>query len=117
MKHALALLLLMGAMFGLLGEQTAAAAASAPVAAAAPAMSADCMEMMGEHPAKPDKQPCQGLTLDCIFAMGCAVPLMRDPVAPLARATIVVPQLFWPSTAELSGTDRTPETHPPTHLG
>lgn len=116
MKHALSLLLLIGAMFGLLGEQTAAAA-SAPVVAAAPAMSADCMEMMGEHPAKPDKQPCEGLTLDCIFAMGCAVPLMRDLAAPVAQAQVVVPQRFWITTTVLSGTDLIPEQHPPTVLG
>lgn len=117
MKRLFALLLLMEAMFGLLGQQTAAAAA-VPATASVPtaAMSADCMEMMAEHPPKPAKKPCEGLTLDCIFATGCAVPLMRDLATPLAPAAAAAPELFWPSTAELSGTDRAPETHPPTDL-
>lgn len=116
MKRVLALLLLMGAVFGLLGQQTAAAAAVIPASAPTAGMSADCMEMMAEHPAKPEKKPCEGLTLDCIFATGCAVPLMRDLGTLLAPAAAAAPELFWPSTAELSGTDRAPETHPPTYL-
>jgi len=115
----LALMLVMGAMFGLLGQQTAAAAATMPVMASAPiaAMSADCMEMMGAHKPAPAKKPCEGLTLDCIFAMGCAVPLMREPTAPLTQASVLTPQLFWTTTTVLAGTDLAPEPHPPSILG
>ena len=115
----LALMLLMGAMFGLLGQQTAAAAATVPMAATthASTMSADCMEMMGAHKPKPAKKPREGLTLDCIFAMGCAVPLMREPLAPIAQVPALTPQLFWATTTVLAGTDLAPEPHPPSILG
>ncbi|MDF2381786.1 hypothetical protein JMG10_09945 [Nostoc ellipsosporum NOK] len=118
MKHLLALMLVFGAMFGLLGQQTAAAAAPVPIAAApASTMSADCMEMMGGHQPQPAKKPCNGLTLDCIFAMGCAVPLMREPLAPVAQTVVPAPQLFWTTTTVLAGTDLAPEPHPPSLLG
>lgn len=114
----LALLLLMGAMFGLLGEQTAAAATTMPVTAASAAtMGADCMEMMGEPQPQPARKPCNGLTLDCIFAMGCAVPLMREPLAPVGEAPALRPQPFWITTTILAGTDLAPEPHPPSLLG
>jgi hypothetical protein len=118
-KRALPLLLLLGALFGLLGQQTAAAAASIPVVAAAPAaaMSTDCMEMMGQHPAKPEKKPCTGLTLDCIAAMGCALPLMRDPAQPVGRVPTASTQGFWPISTVLVGHDLAPEPHPPSILG
>jgi hypothetical protein len=116
-KRVLALLLLFGAMFGLLGQQTAAAAA-VPVMASVPAtMTADCMEMMGAHRSEPAKKPCNGLTLDCIFAMGCAVPLMREPVAPAVQVQVPAPRLFWTTTTVLSGTDLPPEQRPPSILG
>lgn len=117
-KRMFALLLLIGAMFGLLGQQTAAAASAVPVTTSSMSstMSADCMEMMGAHKPDPAKKPCNGLTLDCIFATGCAVPLMRDPVDATARAPILAPPLFWTRTAVLIGSDRAPEIHPPTIL-
>lgn len=119
MKHLLALMLVIGAMFGLLGQQTAAAASSVPVTVSAPvaAMSADCMEMMGVHQPQPAKKPCNGLTLDCIFATGCVVPLMREPATPASQMAIVVPQLYWTTTRVLAGTDLVPEPHPPSILG
>lgn len=119
MKRALPLLLLLGALFGLLGEQTVATAAPVPVAAAAPAaaMSADCMEMMGQHPAKQEKKPCNGLTLDCIFAMGCALPLLKDPAKLVGSTPIVSKQDYWSISSALLGHDLTPEPEPPIILG
>ncbi|OJU23153.1 MULTISPECIES: hypothetical protein [unclassified Sphingomonas] len=119
MTRMLALLLLFGAVIGLLGEQTAASAAVVPMAMTAPAqtMDADCMALMGAHPATPDKKPCQGLTLDCIAATACAVPLMPAPDAPFAPATVTASQLFGVAARELAGTDRPPETPPPSPLG
>lgn len=119
MKRTLPLLLLLGALFGLLGQQTAAAASPvrATVAAAAAAMGADCMEMMVQHPAQPEKEPCTGLTLDCIAAMGCALPLARDPAQPVGRAPAAGAPGFWPTSTVLVGHDLAPEPHPPSILG
>src|SRR3546814_14582312 len=46
---------------------------------AAGAMSGDCMEMMQQGRQEPGKMPCKGLTLDCIAAMGCTIPLFAVP--------------------------------------
>lgn len=118
-KRMFTLMFLVGAMFGLLGQQTAAAAATVPMAAIthASTMSAECMEMIGAHKPEPAKKPCDGLTLDCIFAMGCAVPLMREPLAPVAQMAAPTPQRFWTTTTVLAGTDLAPEPHPPSIHG
>jgi hypothetical protein len=118
-KRALPFLLLLGALFGLLGQQTAAAASAIPMPTATPAaaMSDDCMEIMGQHPAKPEKKLCGGITLDCISATGCAMPLTRDLAEPLSPAPIASVQVFWPTSTVLVGLDLVPEPHPPTILG
>jgi len=112
-------MLLVGALFGLLGEQTAAAASAVPVVVSVQVttMSADCMEMMGADKSAPAKKPCTGLTLDCIFAMACAVPLMPEPAVPFAQALSPTSPLFWTKTAVLAGTDLVPEPHPPSTFG
>jgi hypothetical protein len=35
----------------------------------------DCMKMMAQAEHEKREAPCKGLTLDCIAAMGCTVPL------------------------------------------
>lgn len=114
MKCALQLLLLFGAVFGLFGQQAAYAASerATMAPAAVSQMSADCMEMMQ----KQQPQPCKGLTLDCIAAMGCAVPIVLKEPAPMAAPQIVSALAFWPSTSVLVGNDLPPEQHPPTIL-
>lgn len=80
-------------------------------------MDAECMEMMQKDP-PPAEKPCKGLTLDCIAAMGCVIPIvLRDPVAPAAAPEIFPTPAYWPALAVLVGNDITPETHPPTILG
>lgn len=120
MKRALQLLLLMGALFGLFGQQAASAAGAHVTAAPAAVsqMSADCMEMMEQEQPAPAQKPCKGLTLDCIAAMGCVVPIvLREPAAPVAAPHLVSALAFWPSTAVLIGNNHPPEQHPPTILG
>ena len=80
-KCALHLFLLLGALIGLLGQEAAFAsgppAVSAPVAMssmAASSMSEDCMKMMAQQQ-QPAQKPCKGMTLACIAAMGCVVPM------------------------------------------
>ena len=118
MKRALQLLLLFGAVFGLFGQQAAyAASARATMAPAAVSqMSADCMEMMQKQQPQPAQKPCKGLTLDCIAAMGCAVPIVLKEPASMAAPQIVSVLAFWPSTSVLVGNDLPPEQHPPTIL-
>lgn len=122
MKRALHLLLLLGALIGLLGVE--AAYAVGPQAMVAPSaasqmdqMDADCMEMMREQP-EPAPMPCKGMTLDCIAAMGCIVPvLVRGEHAALATPRTTSVEAFWPATTVLVGSDLPPEQHPPTRLG
>lgn len=123
MKRWFSLLLLLGALLGLMGQE--AAFASVPSmqmpdqANQSMAMSADCAQMMGlakqkQQPAK----PCQGMTLDCIAKMGCALPLaLLPPLAPGVSQEFRVaipPQM---PVAPLVGRDIGPEPEPPTHLG
>jgi hypothetical protein len=119
-KRALQLLLLLGAMLGLFGQQAAYAvsahAVMAPVTVSQ--MSSDCMEMMQKEQPQPAQKPCKGLTLDCIAAMGCIVPIvLKEPVMPATAAQLVSAPAFWASTLVLMGTDLPPEQHPPTLLG
>jgi hypothetical protein len=124
MKRWLSLALLLAAMLGLVGQETAFARAM-PVGEpeqtmAAPEMSADCAGMMGL--AKPqsqhDKLPCEGMTPDCIAKMGCAVPVALVPPAmiapPIQLHSTIPPQS---PVVRLVGRNTGPEPDPPTNLG
>lgn len=123
-KRWLPLLMLLGALLGLLGQE-AAFAHMMPVEKAgqgvvtAQQMSPECAEMMGLATQQPESgKPCEGMTPDCIAKMGCAVPLALPP--PLMAA---MPMEFRASTpsptsvARLVGRDTGPEPHPPARLG
>jgi hypothetical protein len=128
MKRWFSLLLLMGALLGLMGQE-AAFARVMPVATAKPTvattqisagqMSAECAEMMGltKQKPQPDK-PCQGMTPDCVAKMGCAVAVALIP--PLLSATLTEYRLSTPRqmpVAALVGRETSPEPHPPARLG
>lgn len=120
MKRLLASLLLVGALLGLFGAELAYARGVPPVLSApkAMAMDADCMAKMAKPQPAPEKKPCKGMTLECIAAMGCVVPLM---VADLTEA-VAAPFLydapdFWPQTNVLAGRNLAPDPEPPTILG
>ena len=123
-KCALHLFLLLGALIGLLGQEAAFAsgppAVSAPVAMssmAASSMSEDCMKMMAQQQ-QPAQKPCKGMTLACIAAMGCVVPMaVRTDSPALAAREAHAILAFWPTTTVLRGSDLTPEPEPPTLLG
>lgn len=130
MNRLLSMMLLIGAMLGLFAQEAAFASAlpmQMSVQASAPAgMSEDCAEMMGltaqsvvsqsETGLQPE-MPCQGLTLDCIAKMGCALPLALVPPAMSAVQT-----LYRPNTpalipvVRLVGRNLGPEPEPPTLL-
>lgn len=111
---------LVGAFTGLLAQQAAYAAGSHMVKSpmAASQMSEDCMETMREQRPEPAKQPCKGLTLDCIAAMGCVVPvILGDPAALAVAPHAHGPPPFRFAVAVLAGKNLPPEQHPPTILG
>jgi hypothetical protein len=79
-------------------------------------MSEDCMKMMAEQ--QPQQKPCKGMTLACIAAMGCVVPMVvRNDSPALVRREAGPTLAFWPTTTVLRGSDLTPEPEPPTLLG
>ncbi|ABF54252.1 hypothetical protein Sala_2546 [Sphingopyxis alaskensis RB2256] len=120
MNRVLQLLLLLGAVLGLFSQQAAFAAGTHMTAAPAAVsqMSADCMEMMEKQQPEPAQKPCKGLTLDCIAAMGCVVPIvLKEPAAPVSAPELVSALAFWPATTVLIGNNHPPEQHPPTILG
>ena len=120
-KLRFSLLLLLGALLGLLAQEAAFASAPAmpmsKTAVASTAMSEECAEMMGVDTSQPD-QPCKGMTLDCIAKMGCAMPLaVVTPAAPLAvsdyRRELADPL----AVQRLVGRSFGPEPEPPLFLG
>lgn len=106
-------------MIGLFGAQ--AAYARGPVAvkvATAMAMDANCMAMMVKQKPAPENKPCKGLTLDCIAAMGCVVPLATaDLAVGIATPRIYDALAFWPTHVVLVGKSLAPDPEPPTILG
>lgn len=128
MKHWFSLLLLMGALLGLIGQETAfaramptaqAEQAAALVQTDADKMSADCAELMGLSKQQPQADsPCQDMTPDCIAKMGCAVPVALIP--PLLSDTQTSSRPLAPRqspVARLIGRETGPEPHPPADLG
>jgi hypothetical protein len=129
-KRALHLFLLLGALIGLFGQGIAYASlpssAPAPMKMSAPTtmsgmadsgMSEDCMKMMAGQK-QPGQTPCKGMTLACIAAMGCVVPMaVRNDAPAIAAREAGLAMAFWPTTTVLRGSDLTPEPEPPTLLG
>lgn len=119
MKRFFTSLLLLGAIIGLFGAQ--AAYARGPVAvkvATAMAMDANCMAMMAKQKPAPENKPCKGLTLDCIAAMGCVVPLAAADLASGVATPRSYDRLgFWPTHDVLTGKSFAPDPEPPTILG
>jgi hypothetical protein len=118
-KRFLASLLLLGALTGLFGAELAyARSVTATTPATTMAMDVDCMAMMAEQQPAPKEKPCKGLTLDCIAAMGCVVPLMAaDLTGSLAVSHIHGKLNFWSATTVLAGKSFAPDPDPPMNLG
>jgi hypothetical protein len=122
-KRWFSLLMLFGALVGLMGQEAAFArvmpAPKTEQVVAAAQMSPECAEMMGLAKQKPQSgKPCEGMTPDCIAKMGCAVsvallPPLAPDTAPKFRAAVpgIVP------VSPLVGRNIGPEPEPPTRLG
>jgi hypothetical protein len=123
-KRALRLFLLLGALIGLFGQGIAYASFAPPVSAsktmvemADSGMSEDCMKMMAQQQ-QPTQKPCKGMTLACIAAMGCVVPMaVRNDEPALVTREASATLAFWPTVTVLRGTELAPEPEPPTLLG
>lgn len=122
-RRWLSLALLVGALFGLIGQGAAFAHVMPTVkierAGASAPMSPDCAKMMGlAKPAPQPAKPCKGMTPDCVAKMGCAMSVAlllsqtSDPVREFRRA----PQRHI-LQSPLVGRDTGPEPEPPTRLG
>lgn len=119
MKRSFSFLLLLGALLGLLAQEAAFAAAMPmpDTSIAASAMSDECAEMMGIETSQ-DKGPCQGLTLDCIVKMGCALPAAVVSSAMPVAAEVHLRGLLDPLPVQrLAGRTFGPEPDPPLVLG
>lgn len=128
MKRLFPLLLLLGALLGLIGQESAFAHAM-PVSlsqqtASAPQMSAECAKMMGlgKQMSQSERQrsdrPCQGMTPDCAAKMGCAVqPALIPPFLGTAPGEFGAATPSALPIAPLIGRDTGPEPEPPTRLG
>jgi hypothetical protein len=118
-KRSLSLLLLLGALLGLFGQAAAFAIGPRLVTpaevTAASSMPMDCAEMPQKDAEKP--MPCKGLTLDCIAAMGCVLPVVLGETGPLDMANDEGTPLERSSTTPvLTGRSIAPEPYPPTRL-
>ena len=123
MARWFSLLVLAGALLGLLGQE-AAFAQTVPVnmaerAVVAGQMAPECAEMMGlTQPVQQPDKPCQGMTPDCVAKMGCASTLaVFEPFtfnsAPQLRAAAPLRALILPLIGHVTG----PEPEPPAHFG
>lgn len=131
-KRVIALMLLVGALFGLVGQEAVYAAnlsvpalAASDHTASATTMSADCARMMqaADHQGEePGDSPCGGKAPCCMAKMGCGV----SSPAPAALIPAVTPAAFSDYWSMLTtprvivpmiGREPTPELHPPAHLG
>ncbi|WP_072384148.1 hypothetical protein [Novosphingobium sp. NDB2Meth1] len=120
MDRRLAFLLLIGAILGLLGQESAFAQMTLkPVQSETTQMDPDCAKAMGitVQPSS-DDQPCQGMTPECIAKMGCTVPLALLPgkvVDDVQALTLFQPVVS--PVAALFGRTVPPEPEPPAHIG
>jgi hypothetical protein len=119
MKTRFALVLLVMALIGLFAQQAAYAAGPAMVSAISKtAVMDNCAMAMGDRamPAhQTDSTPCKSMTLGCIAAMGCVIPLAQpQEPKPIARIALtpIVPTM--PVVHRLHGLALHPEPDPPT---
>lgn len=121
MQRWFSLFLLIGALVGLFGQETAYAAASAaPMldrSTAEMPMSADCAEMMGIEQQDRDVA-CSDMSLDCVAKMGCAGPVALIPAVSTEAAEMLgLPVPAVSLVASMVGRSPIPELHPPAILG
>lgn len=115
MKQAIRHLLLIGVLLGLFGQAVAFSQVPTHRAAAQQlAGDKDCMKAMTMPQEKNSKAPCQGITLDCIAAMGCTIPILLGEPMALEPAPIAARAPLWLDTKILpAGRTFAPDPDPP----
>jgi len=119
-KRWFQLLLAIGALMSLSGQQAAYAAGPHRTAAppAASQISAHCQAGMQQHRPQQDRQPCHSGVLDCIGATGCVVPIvLAEADEPAVLPWGIGGPSYWSETSPLRGVDLSPEPHPPMAFG
>lgn len=126
-RRIVPLLLLLGAMIGLFGQQAAYALGPGfvkPITTAQQSsssmkgMSCDQMMMEAGQPAQHhDGKPCKDMSLACIAAMGCTIPIVLGgaPESILGKP-LLAPATFWSTTPRFVGRSYGPEPEPPARL-
>ena len=117
MKRAFHLVLLIGALFGLVGG-TPAYSSMAPVGTAMTMSgSSDCMAMMAKLQ-KNEPSPCRNAAPGCLAAVGCAVSVYIVDDAETAKVlSVAVTPVYFSRSSVLHGLAGTPEPRPPAILG
>lgn len=114
MKRLIRMFLVLGAVIGLFGQGLALAYAGSSPAMAKIAMADDCMSDMKAATAADGSKPCKGMTLACIAAMGCTIPLVvpADHVfaGPVAQSAPIHGR---GASTRLTGRELAPEPDPP----
>ena len=117
MKRAFHFVLLIGALFGLVGG-TPAYSSMAPVSTAMTMSgSTDCMAMMAKHQ-KSEPSPCRNAAPGCLAAVGCAVSvyIVHNPGTAQGSSVAITP-VYFSRASVLHGLVGTPEPRPPAILG
>jgi hypothetical protein len=129
-RRIVPLLLLLGAVIGLFGQQVAYALGPGFVkpimtnqhgsSSMAGMTGTDCDHMMMEagQPAHyNDGKPCKDMSLACIAAMGCTIPIIlgRESV-PILGKPLLTAAAFWSTTPRFIGRSYGPEPEPPSRL-
>lgn len=128
-RRIVPLLLLLGAIIGLFGQQAAYALGPDIVKTIVPdpGISAsmtgmtgmDCDQMMDadQSARHGGGKPCKDMSLACIAAMGCTIPIvLGDPPAPIVGKPLLASMPFWSTTPRFVGRSYGPEPEPPARL-
>ena len=119
MKRPFALLLLFGALLGLFGQEMAFASSlqHAKVSSHKTMMPGCTMPMPMPMAKETGDKPCKGLTLACIAAMGCTIPLAQADEFMVATPTETLRVAPVATAAKrLTGLHVLPEPEPPHRL-
>ncbi len=117
MKRLMHLVLLIGAVLGLVGQGTAVASARPCAEMMALQTAKDEACAMMAMPKEDGTPPAKHVPLGCAALVGCTVLATIDPVPVLASQPLIEPlAAVWPSPRSRNGRSVAPAQEPPTSL-